>query len=125
MRNAILIADDNAFVRMALREFFEREPDFEVCALAENGREAIDEARKLHPDLIILDLAMPVMNGLDAARVLKRMMPTVPLIIYSAMQDTLSEQLVKSIGVSELVSKSNQVSVLIEKARGVLHGRAA
>ena len=125
MRNAILIADDNAFVRTALREFFEREPDFEVCALAENGREAIDEAGKLHPDLIILDLAMPVMNGLDAARVLKRMMPTVPLIIYSAIQDTLSDELVKSIGVSELVSKSNQVSVLIEKARGVLQGRAA
>ena len=69
MRKTILIADDNAFIRNALYELFEREPDFHVCAVAENGREAIERARRLSPDLIVLDLAMPLMNGLDAARV--------------------------------------------------------
>lgn len=79
MRKTVLIVDDNTFVRHALYELFQREEDFEVCGVAENGREAIEQAGHLHPDLIVMDLAMPVMNGLEAARVLKRMMPSVPL----------------------------------------------
>ena len=50
---------------------------------AENGKEAIEKAEQLHPDLIVLDLSMPVMNGLEAAHILSRTMPTVPLILYS------------------------------------------
>jgi len=73
MRNTVLIADDNAFIRTALYEIFEREPDFHVCAVVENGREAIEEACRLRPDLIVLDLGMPVMDGLEAARVLRQM----------------------------------------------------
>ena len=77
MRTRVLIADDNAFVRTALYEFFDREPDFQVCALAENGKEAIEAASRRHPDLVVLDRTMPVMSGLDAARVLKNIMPRV------------------------------------------------
>ena len=125
MRTAVMIVDDNAFIRTALYEFFEREPDFQVCGMAENGREAIEAAAHLHPDLIVLDLAMPVMNGLDAARVLKRLMPGIPLIMYSAFEDKLSEQMARLIGVSALVSKSDKVSVLIDKARGLVCRKAA
>jgi DNA-binding NarL/FixJ family response regulator len=57
-----------------LCRLFKREEDFGVCGAAENGRLAIDQAQELHPDLILLNLSMPVMNGLDAARVLKRVM---------------------------------------------------
>ncbi len=121
---AVLIVDDNAFVRTALSEFFSREPDFEVCGTAENGCAAIEEARRLHPDLIVLDLTMPVMNGLDAARVLKRIMPTVPLILYSALQDESSEKIAKSIGISALVSKSERISVLIDKARSLISSQS-
>ena len=60
---------------------------FEVCGEAENGRVAIEKAQLLRPDLIVLDLSMPEMNGFEAARVLKRVMPTVPLIMYSAFGD--------------------------------------
>ena len=67
----VLIVDDNAFLRHALCEIFKRESDFQVCGEAENGKEAIEKAWELHPDLIVLDLAMPVMNGLEAARVLR------------------------------------------------------
>ena len=125
MRNSVLIADDNAFVRTALYELFEREPDFHVCAVAENGHEAIELACQLRPDLIVLDLAMPVMNGLDAARALRQMMPDVALIIYSASPNEISQQTAKSIGISGLVSKSDRVSVLINTVRGALQSRAA
>src|SRR5213079_3488901 len=87
MVKSVLIADDNALVRQGLCELFSREADFEVCGEAENGREAIEEAQELRPDLIVMDLSMPVMNGIDAARVLKGMMPTVPLIIFSEYSD--------------------------------------
>lgn len=121
----VLIADDNAFTRTALYEFFQREPDFIVCGVAEDGREAVEQARRLKPDLIILDMAMPVMNGLEAAHQLKQIMPEVRLIMYSASSDNLLEQAAKSMGISEIILKSQRVSVLIEAARGFVHRRAA
>src|SRR5215831_7564079 len=125
MRKTVLIADDNAFVRTALYEIFEREPDLHVCAVVENGREAIEEAFRLRPDLIVLDITMPVMNGLEAARVLNQMMPNVPLILYSANPNQVSEQFARSIGISGLISKSEKVTVLVDTIRGVLHRKAA
>jgi YesN/AraC family two-component response regulator len=68
MSHTILIADDSIFIREALCGLFEREEDFDVCGEAENGKEAVEKAQELHPDLILLDLSMPVMNGLDATR---------------------------------------------------------
>src|ERR1700751_891671 len=120
-----LIVDDNAFIRQALCEILKRDGDFEICGEAENGKEGIEKAQELHPDLIVLDLAMPVMNGLDAARALKRLMPAVPLIMYSAFEDKSSEQCARLIGISALVSKSDRVSVLIEKARSLVSRKAA
>jgi two-component system, NarL family, nitrate/nitrite response regulator NarL len=125
MRKTVLIADDNAFVRTALYEIFEREPDLHVCAVVENGREAIEEACRLNPDLIVLDIAMPVMNGLEAARVLRELMPNVPLILYSANPREVSEQFATSIGIYGMISKSERVSVLIDTVRGALYRRAA
>jgi PleD family two-component response regulator len=61
---SVLIVDDNAMIRQALCELFVREGDFDVCGEAENGREAIEKAQLLHPDLIVTDLSMPGMNGL-------------------------------------------------------------
>ena len=79
----------------------------------------------MHPDLIVLDLLMPVMNGLDAARILKRLMPTVPLLMYSAFGDKFAEHQARLIGISEVVSKSENASVLIRIARGLLRSTAA
>jgi two-component system, chemotaxis family, chemotaxis protein CheY len=122
---SVLIVDDNAFLRRGLCELFKREADFEVCGEAEDGKKAIEKARELHPDIIVLDLSMPVMNGFDAARVLKRLMPTVPLIMYSAFGDKVAEHQARLIGISEVVSKSEHASVLIHKARGLLYSTAA
>jgi DNA-binding NarL/FixJ family response regulator len=122
---SVLIVDDNAFIRHALCELFKQEADFEVCGEAENGKEGIEKALEMRPDLIVLDLSMPVMNGLDAARVLQRLMPTVPLILYSEFGDKVAENQARLIGISEVVSKSEHASVLIHKARGLLNSSAA
>jgi two-component system chemotaxis response regulator CheY len=122
MSHTILIADDSLFIREALCKFFEQQ-DFSVCGEAENGKEAIDKAQKLHPDLILLDLSMPVMNGLEATRVLKRMMPEVPVILYSAFADSSTEKAAQSAGVCALVSKSENISVLIGKARSAVESQ--
>ena len=124
MVKSVLIADDNAFVRQRLGDLFSREPDFEVCGEAENGRKAVEEAQELHPDLILLDLSMPVMNGLDAARALKRLMPEVPIVMFSmfsAYSDSFTEKEARSAGASVLVSKSEQMSVLVGIARNLVY----
>jgi DNA-binding NarL/FixJ family response regulator len=125
MAKAVLIVDDNASIRRVLCEAFKREADFLVCGEAENGKEAITKAYELQPDLIVLDLSMPVMNGLDAARELKRIMPTVPVVMFSEYSNAFSEQEARSAGISALVSKSEHVSVLVEKAHSLLYDIAA
>jgi DNA-binding NarL/FixJ family response regulator len=122
MSHTILIADDSPFIREGLCKFFEQQ-DFNVCGEAENGKEAVDKAQELHPDLILLDLSMPVMNGLEATRVLKRMMPEVPVIMYSAYSDSSTEKAARSAGVWALVSKSENISVLLGKARSALESQ--
>jgi two-component system chemotaxis response regulator CheY len=122
---SVLIVDDNASIRRALCGLFEREADFEVCGEAENGKVAVEKAQELSPDLIVLDLSMPVMNGLDAARVLKRLMPTVPLIMFSAFGDGSVRYQARLVGISEVVSKSEHASVLILKARSLVYSDAA
>ena len=125
MVRSILIVDDNAFIRKALCEVFTREGDFDKCGEAENGRDAIEKAKQLRPDLIVLDLSMPVMNGLDAARVLKRLMPKVPLIMYSAFGDGYVEQQASLLGVSAVVSKSEPATSVVGAARSLLTQTAA
>jgi DNA-binding NarL/FixJ family response regulator len=122
---SVLIVDDSELIRHALCELFRQEPDFEVCGEAENGKVAVEKARELRPDLIVLDLSMPVMNGFEAARVLKRVMPSVPLIMYSGFSDESAQYQARLVGISEVVSKSEHASVLILKARSLVYSDAA
>jgi NarL family two-component system response regulator YdfI len=125
MTHTVLIVDDNLYIRRGLRELFQHEEDFEVCGDAENGREAVEKAQELHPDLILLDLSMPVMNGLDATRILKQVMPEVPVLMYSAYDDSSTEKQARSAGASALISKSERLSVLLDKARSLFYRIAA
>ena len=126
MAKTILIADDNDAVRRAVCEVFTRDSDFEVCGEAHDGHEAIEKAQRLHPDLIILDLSMPVMNGLDAARALRdRLAPPVPIILFTLYDDGIVEERARSAGVADVVSKSEDISVLIDAARRLLYRNAA
>jgi DNA-binding NarL/FixJ family response regulator len=105
----VLIVDDNPIVRQSLCGLFTREGDFNLCGGAENGQEAVEKAQLLQPVLIVTDLSMPVMNGLEEARVLKELMPTVPVILFTAHRDPFVEKEAAAAGVSAVVSKSQAV----------------
>lgn len=125
MAKTVLIADDQEVIRRMLCFLFDSQGDFEVCGEAENGQEAVEMAEVLHPDLILLDLSMPVMNGIEAACELKRLMPMTPIIVFSEFSDVLSEREANITGVAALVSKTENLSVLLDKARAVFHPMAA
>lgn len=122
---SVLVVDDSPAVRRAICELFTREGDFEVCGEAENGREAIEKAQQLQPALIVTDLSMPLMNGLEETRILKKLMPAVPVIIYSVHTGPIVDEEALEAGASAVVSKSDAVAVLIGKARQLLDGIAA
>ncbi len=103
----VLIVDDSALVGGAVRRLFETDEVFEVCGEAANGREAVDQATQLRPELVIMDLAMPVLNGLDATRAIKRLKPGVPVILFSGFSNVLEEKEARSVGISALVPKSD------------------
>jgi DNA-binding NarL/FixJ family response regulator len=116
----ILIVDDSPVIRKTLRQTLEGQDDWEVCAEAANGREGIEKALRFKPDVIVLDLAMPVMNGLEAARELTRLVPSVPLPMFSNFETARLKQEALSAGVSTLVSKSESIGVLISGLRALL-----
>jgi DNA-binding NarL/FixJ family response regulator len=125
MVKSVLIADDHDMIRKALCELFAAQKDFEVCAEAENGKEAVEMAQFFRPDLILLDLSMPIMNGIEAACELKQTMPMVPIIVFSEYGDVLSEHEAHEQGISAVVSKNAQLNVLLERARSVVYPLAA
>jgi len=120
MAKTVLIVDDNAYIRRALCELFTREAEFEVCGEAANGRQALGKVLELHPDLIVMDLSMPEMNGLETARELRRLMSGVPIILCTLFGDATIQQEAQRVGISEVVSKSQPSTVLIGKARDLL-----
>jgi DNA-binding NarL/FixJ family response regulator len=83
MPKTVLVADDSPLIREQLRRMFEKEQDYDLCAEAEDGIEAIALAKQYQPDLIILDMAMPGMDGITAAFELKRIVPDTPIILFT------------------------------------------
>jgi len=122
---SVLIVDDSPIMRKVVGQLFTREGDFEVCGEAENGQEAIEKAVDLKPALIVTDLSMPVMNGLVAARILKKLKPNIPIILYSAHIDPYVEKEALAAGASAVVPKSDAALLLIERSRGLLRDAAA
>ena len=110
MASRILIADDNAAVRTALRELLKNE-GWETVAAA-NGQEAIARAREIKPQLVILDLAMPFMDGLSAAREITKLLPDVPIIMHTLYSSPQVEIEGRKVGVRRMVAKSESGDLL-------------
>lgn len=118
MAKRIVVADDNPLIRKMLCQLFEAEDDYDICAEAENGKEAIDLAKKCHPDLIILDMSMPVMNGREAARALKTIMPGVPIILFTQYENVGRQIFGTDDTVDRIVSKT-EPETLMEHVRSL------
>jgi CheY-like chemotaxis protein len=104
----VLIVDDHVIIRRLVRSLFEAQ-DLEVSD-ASNGAEGVQKAQELNPRLIVLDLAMPVMNGFDAARALTLLMPHVPLLMFTNNVGAIMEEEARSAGISAVVCKSDSDS---------------
>jgi len=114
-----LLVDDNAIVRSMVRQLFETEEDFVVAGEAENGQEAIEKAASLKPDLVILDLTMPVMNGLDAASHLSKRVPRARIILFTVEQGKELGRITGQVGIHAVVAKED-AHQLIPQARWLL-----
>jgi DNA-binding NarL/FixJ family response regulator len=108
----ILIVDDSGAVRNAVRSFLE-ESGFEVCGEAMDGHDAIQKAKDLKPDLIILDFAMPRMNGIDAAMILKQMLPETPILLLTSHSAAMQDRGVLLKNIDAVVPKVGGLSVLL------------
>ena len=103
----ILIADDDPLARNVLRFFLESQSRFKVCGEAVNGLDVIEKARTLSPDLTVMDVSMPVMNGIEAGSVLKVMLPQVPVILYTSQDSPMIETHALEVGVRAVIQKSD------------------
>jgi len=90
----ILIADDHEIVREGLRAMIQRQPGWEVCGDVSTGREVVAEAPALNPDIIVMDIGMPELNGLDATRQIKRVLPNTEVLIFTANE---TEEIVRNV----------------------------
>jgi DNA-binding NarL/FixJ family response regulator len=116
----LLICDDNPNIRYLLRAYVESRTPFEVCGEAEHGMDAIEKAKQLQPDLILLDLSMPIMTGAEAAVILKRTVPQMKIILFSMHVDDISKSLGTAIGVDLTLSKSDGINKLADHLHALL-----
>lgn len=115
----ILVVDDSDAVRDVIRTFLEN-TGFEVCGEAADGLEAIEKAKKLKPNLIVLDLSMPGMNGVEAAAALGELMPEVPVVVLTMYGDLLGEAMAAGLAVKAVVGKADGMMKLVESVKRLL-----
>jgi DNA-binding NarL/FixJ family response regulator len=111
-RITVLLADDNMLVRRDIREILETEDDLELVGEANNGREAVAMVKKLHPALVLMDVAMPLLNGLQATRQILKAVPATKVLILSAHSDeAYIVEAVKSGAMGYLIKQTSADSV--------------
>jgi len=121
---AVLLADDHAVVREGLRALLAVEEDIEIVGEAQDGREAVELTQKTSPDVVVMDLAMPVLNGLEATRqILKRVPTTRVLVLTSYADDECVSQLTQA-GATGYLTKQAAANDLVQAIRAVRRGKA-
>lgn len=122
MPTSVLIVDDSERMRDSIRVLIESHPGLEVCGEAEDGVEAISKAERLKPDLVILDLVMPKLNGVETASVLKGMFPNLPIVLFT-MFESAADALGPALGVDVVLSKPEGFDDLLGRLRGLSDSR--
>jgi DNA-binding NarL/FixJ family response regulator len=122
-KTRILLADDYAVVRCGIRVLIEREGGWEVCGEAETGREAVKLAGELQPDVVVLDIGMPELNGIDAARQIKRERPETEILIFSLHESAQIVREVFEAGARGYLLKSDASFHLIPAIESLILGR--
>jgi len=120
----VLIADDHVIVREGLRMLLASEKDIEVIGEASNGRSAVEQMLTLKPDVIVMDIAMPQMNGLEATRQIRKERPESKIIILSAHSDDAYVAGVMALGANGYLIKQSSAHILSEAIREVQKGKA-
>jgi DNA-binding NarL/FixJ family response regulator len=115
----ILIVDDHEYIRKSVRSFLESQAGYEVCGEAVDGYDAIEKAQELKPDLIILDMSMPRMGGVEAAPILKKLLPQTPIVLFTS-HGSLSGFDAQAVGIDVVVAKGSGMSALIDSLENLL-----
>jgi len=115
----ILIVDDYPSIRAAIRARFAPSSELVVCGEAISGLDAIEKARALRPDLVLLDISMPGMNGVEAASILKGLLPAVRIIAFTMYANTLRDSLAATIGIDAVFSKPEGIEQLMDYIRAL------
>jgi two-component system response regulator NreC len=113
-RLRILVADDHPVIRKSVRQILDSHPRFEVCGEAHDGAAAIDEAHRLKPDVIVMNITMPVLNGIDAAREIKASLPELAIVILSTHADKQFIEQAKKSGARAYVAKTKAAEALVK-----------
>jgi two-component system, NarL family, response regulator LiaR len=121
----ILIVDDDPLARRAIREALAAERDLDICAEANSGVEAIDLARRTHPDVVVMDVTMPGLDGIGATRRILEAQPEAKVVVFSATTDDELALLALRAGASGYLTKGIDLAVLPRVVRGVAAGEAA
>ena len=118
----ILIVDDHEIVRRGVRALLESQQGLVVCGEAENGRDGIAKAAELRPDLVLLDVGLPELNGLEVARYLRATLPSVKILVLTVLEvDRLAEELLEA-GVNGYVLKSEAGQTLVTAVKSIAGG---
>jgi two-component system response regulator NreC len=112
IQNRILVVDDHPTFRHKLRSFLELNPNWEVCGEASDGWEAILRTTELHPDIIIMDLDMPKLNGLEATRRIHELVPSARILILTFHENSILPKIAQESGAQGYVLKSEPFDVL-------------
>lgn len=119
----ILIVDDHELIRQGVRFIFSRDPQFFIAGEAANGAEAIEQVKKLNPDLVLLDISMPVMNGLEAATEIRRLAPKTKIVILTMHDSAQMRNQAQEAGADAFVTKSQVASKLLVVVESLLNIR--
>lgn len=112
MSTTIMVVDDSSFASKQIKDIVE-DNGYEVIGYAKDGEEAIELYKELKPDIVILDIIMPGLNGLETAEILKKQDPAVKILMLSSLCDAGTMEEVKSIGVKHLIPKPLEADVLL------------